>query len=290
MGLKSSKHDPWLLYGINNDGTPYTIPRHPIHVCLYVDDFVFFLESNAEDYCFKQLMNKNSPMTSWAAQTSSSSHPLNGIGIQTEISQFMSDIRTLLTTLSPVLASNIATAFLSWLHTTNSTQSTTYPILTLMKLTSPNTGLNTSPYVDWLTGLTYQPALTQILSCPSFLPTKGHQNIVTMKRPCTPSDTLSSPPLLVFPITLTHPPSINHSSTSPLTTTWRPIWMPLLPDLTNPTSLPRTPPPAREFKSATMSLTARNFHYTNFAQCVDTSSPNAEASSPEKSYSSAAPH
>ena len=58
MGLTSSNRNPCLFYGIIDDGTPPTTPRHPINVGLYVDDFVFFLDSDAEEYRFKKLLNK----------------------------------------------------------------------------------------------------------------------------------------------------------------------------------------------------------------------------------------
>ena len=58
MGITSSNHYPCLLSGVIDDGTPPTIPVHPIHVGLCVDDFVFFLELDAEESCFKQLLNE----------------------------------------------------------------------------------------------------------------------------------------------------------------------------------------------------------------------------------------
>ena len=58
MGLTYSRHNPCLFSGIIDDVTSPTIPIHTIHVSLYVDGFVFFSESNTEESCFKQLLNK----------------------------------------------------------------------------------------------------------------------------------------------------------------------------------------------------------------------------------------
>ena len=180
-------------------------------------------------------------------------------------SQFTSPIRPFPSTTPPDLASNIATKFLSWLHTNQATPLTPYPILTLTILTSPNPRPPNNPHAEQLNGSPYQPDPTPLPSCPSFLTTKGYQIMVTTKRPCTPSYNLSEPPLLVFPITMTHPTSLNHLSTSPLTTTRRPMQMPPLPNLTNPTSLPCTLTYAWEVKLATLSLTELNYRSTNFA-------------------------
>ena len=104
--------------------------------------------------------------------------------------------------------------------------------------------------------------------------------MVTAKRLCMPSDTYSEPPHLGLPITLIHPHSLNPSFTSPLTMIQRPMQIPPLPYLTNPTSPPSTLTPAGEFKSETLYLTERNFCSTNFAQCMDTPSPDAETPYP----------
>ena len=58
MILSPSKHDPCLLLGGINDGTPPLNPQHKIHVGLYIDDFVFFSESDAEESRLKHLLNK----------------------------------------------------------------------------------------------------------------------------------------------------------------------------------------------------------------------------------------
>ena len=47
MGLTSSKNDPCLFYGIIDDGTSLTTLRHPIHIGLYVENFVLFSELDA---------------------------------------------------------------------------------------------------------------------------------------------------------------------------------------------------------------------------------------------------
>ena len=57
MSLSPSKHDPCLLLGVINDGTPPLNPQHKIHVGLYIDDFVFFSESDAEESRLKHLLN-----------------------------------------------------------------------------------------------------------------------------------------------------------------------------------------------------------------------------------------
>ena len=101
--------------------------------------------------------------------------------------------------------------------------------------------------------------------------------MVTAKRLCMPSDTYSEPPHLGLPITLIHPHSLNPSFTSPLTMIQRPMQIPPLPYLTNPTSPPSTLTPAGEFKSETLSLAARNFRSKHFSQCMATSSPDSEA-------------
>ena len=58
MGLTSSKNNPCIFSGIIIYSAPPTTPRHPIHVSLYVDDFYPFSELDAEEYCFKKLLNK----------------------------------------------------------------------------------------------------------------------------------------------------------------------------------------------------------------------------------------
>ena len=58
IGIISSKHDPCLFYGITRDGTPPTTPRNPIHVGLCIENFVFFLYLDAEESCFKKLLNE----------------------------------------------------------------------------------------------------------------------------------------------------------------------------------------------------------------------------------------
>ena len=58
MGLTPSKHNPCLFSGVIDDGTPLSTPRYTIHVGLYVNDFVFFSGSDAEESCFKHLLNE----------------------------------------------------------------------------------------------------------------------------------------------------------------------------------------------------------------------------------------
>ena len=57
MGLTPSNHSPSPLAGVINDGTPLSTPRHKIHMGLYVNDLVFFLESDSEESCLKRLIN-----------------------------------------------------------------------------------------------------------------------------------------------------------------------------------------------------------------------------------------
>ena len=57
VGLTPSTHDPCLFSGVINDVTLPSTPQHQIHVGLYVDDFVFFSESYAEEFQFKRLLN-----------------------------------------------------------------------------------------------------------------------------------------------------------------------------------------------------------------------------------------
>ena len=57
MGLTPSKHEPCLLSVVIDYGTHPLTPRHKIHVGLYVNDFVFFSESDAEEYSFKHPLN-----------------------------------------------------------------------------------------------------------------------------------------------------------------------------------------------------------------------------------------
>ena len=57
MGLMASRHNPCLFSGTtNDDSAPETI-RTPVYVGLYVDDFVFFSESGAEEDRFQQLLS-----------------------------------------------------------------------------------------------------------------------------------------------------------------------------------------------------------------------------------------
>ena len=174
MGLTSSKHDPLIFYEYIDESKPPTIPIHPIHVSLYVNKKNFFSESHKEDSWFNKILNKKLPLTSWVTHSSSLVHPSNGIVIQKKISQFMSPRRPWLNTMPHALVSNIATVFLSWIHTAQNTLSTPYPILTLTTMASPNTSPPTSTSAYWLTGLSYWPSLTPLLTCPSSLPTKGH--------------------------------------------------------------------------------------------------------------------
>ena len=81
----------------------------------------------------------------------------------------------------------------------------------------------------------------------------------------------------------------NPSSASPLTTTRRPTWMLPLPNLMNLTSQPRTPTPAGEPKSGTLSPTARNSCSINSAPCPSTLSLDAEAFSLGNISGNAAP-
>ena len=81
----------------------------------------------------------------------------------------------------------------------------------------------------------------------------------------------------------------NPSSASPLTTTRRPTWMLPLPNLMNLTSQPRTPTPAGEPKSGTLSPTARNSCSINSAPCPSTLSLDAEALSLGNISGNAAP-
>ena len=55
--LTSSKHNPCLLFGIIDNSTPPETTQHIIHVGLYVNNFVFFLELDAENYHFKKSLN-----------------------------------------------------------------------------------------------------------------------------------------------------------------------------------------------------------------------------------------
>ena len=57
MGITPPKHDTCLFSVVINGGTPPAIPQHTIYVGLYVDDFVFFSESDPEESRFKQLLN-----------------------------------------------------------------------------------------------------------------------------------------------------------------------------------------------------------------------------------------
>ena len=57
MGLTPYKHNPYLFSGFIDDSTHPATPQHAIHVGLYIDDFIFFLESDAEESRFKQLLN-----------------------------------------------------------------------------------------------------------------------------------------------------------------------------------------------------------------------------------------
>ena len=95
-------------------------------------------------------------------QISSSYHPLNGIGVHTEISQFTSPNKHSPSIPPTTLASNTAITFPSWLNTAQADTSTPYLILTLMTLTSPNARLPTSPSTDQLTGSPYQPTLMRL--------------------------------------------------------------------------------------------------------------------------------
>ena len=75
MGLTDSKHDPLIFYGITNGSNPSTIPCHPIHIGLYVDDLFFFSESDAEEARFKNLLN-NQVITDFMGDADFSSAPL----------------------------------------------------------------------------------------------------------------------------------------------------------------------------------------------------------------------
>ena len=57
MGLTASKNNPYIFSGINDNGTPSTVHIHTIHINLYVDDFVLFSELDAEETCFKEILN-----------------------------------------------------------------------------------------------------------------------------------------------------------------------------------------------------------------------------------------
>jgi hypothetical protein len=83
MGLQASPHDPCLYSGVIHPSTatylplrpfsptsvldspsaaataaslPPSLSRKPIHVGLYIDDFVFYSEDEAEEKLFKQLL------------------------------------------------------------------------------------------------------------------------------------------------------------------------------------------------------------------------------------------
>ena len=56
-----STHDPCLFTGIINvpaSSLPPSTIRDPIHIGLYVDDFVFFSESSAEEKRFESLLSE----------------------------------------------------------------------------------------------------------------------------------------------------------------------------------------------------------------------------------------
>ena len=55
--LTSSKHDPCLFSWIIDDGTPLETSRNTIHIGLYVDEFIFFLDSDVEESHFKKILN-----------------------------------------------------------------------------------------------------------------------------------------------------------------------------------------------------------------------------------------
>ena len=57
MDITSSRNKPCILSGIINDSTPPATPQHTIHIGIYVNNFVFFSESDTEESCFKKLLN-----------------------------------------------------------------------------------------------------------------------------------------------------------------------------------------------------------------------------------------
>ena len=62
MGLVASKHDPCLFSGIISDpesSIPLTTERTSLDVGLYVDDFVFYSTSSAEEELFQRMLAKH---------------------------------------------------------------------------------------------------------------------------------------------------------------------------------------------------------------------------------------
>ena len=57
MGLTPSPHDPCLYSGIINTDQQVSSPRQPIHIGLYVDDFVYYSTSDAEESLFQSVLS-----------------------------------------------------------------------------------------------------------------------------------------------------------------------------------------------------------------------------------------